>query len=180
MAQNGACLRCSANYFPNQFQKCKKVVIGCLKYDALDLNCVQCISVYTLMPDATCVYQPETIPSKVTTPSVTVTTNTTQVPLIDANCQVTNNGSCAICKARSILNAYNFSCQLVPKECLTFNQTNGNCLSCAPTFNLFMIWCLPRYTQSSSNCLASNINNYCTSCSPQFYNSRGNCLPINT
>jgi len=98
---------------------------------------------------------------------------------IDDNCLVRNNGSCAICRSRFILNVFNFSCQAVPQQCLTFNPNNGNCLSCAQGFNLFSIWCLGRFTQPDPKCLIHDINNYCSTCQPQYYQSQGRCVPAN-
>lgn len=53
---NGVCERCSANYFPNGRGGCKRVIIGCLQMDAAELNCLQCMSIYTRTPDGGCLY----------------------------------------------------------------------------------------------------------------------------
>lgn len=68
----------------------------------------------------------------------------------------------------------------MPKECITFNPSNGTCLSCTQGFNLFLGWCLGRFNQTDPNCLVRDINNYCSSCQPQFFLNQGRCLPIDT
>jgi hypothetical protein len=188
---NGACARCGDNYYPNNKGGCKRVIIGCLQYDTPELNCLACIPIYTKTPDGTCLYQPNTPPTTPTTPPSTVAKTGPTVSVIaastgalvirvDENCLVRNNGSCAICKARFILNVYNFSCQGVAKECVSFNPSNGSCLSCSVGYNLFLGWCLGRFNQTDPNCLVRDINNYCSSCQPQFFLSQGRCLPVDT
>ncbi|XP_031505768.1 uncharacterized protein LOC116268101 [Nymphaea colorata] len=205
LAINGLCVRCGTNFFPNNKGGCKRVIIGCITYDAAELNCVQCIPIYTQTSDGGCLYQPTPPPNPAPAPQQTVSPQTNSpksassspapvapvappvptpapVPIstIDQNCLVRNNGSCAICKVRFVLNLYNFSCQPVPKECLTYNSATGDCLSCAQGFNLFQIWCLGRFNQTDPNCIIKDINNYCTTCQQQFYQSQGRCFPLNT
>lgn len=97
----------------------------------------------------------------------------------DANCNIQNKGSCAVCKLGFVLNPYNFTCTPVAKECATYNATNGSCLTCQPNFYIFNGWCLPRATSTDPACLISTINNFCSTCKGSYYLDRGTCKPSN-
>lgn len=178
---NGACARCGQGYYPNGNGGCKKVIIGCLQYDAAQLTCLTCIPIYTKTSDGNCIYQqvattPTPVPSFTpTSPSPTVANSSSSLPVVpvigsaDQNCLVRNNGSCAICKTRFTINLFTFACQPVAKECLSFNPSNGSCLSCIQGYNFFLGWCLGQFNQVDPNCQVWDINNYCSSCQPQYY-----------
>ena len=77
---------------------------------------MQCLSIYNLDSKGGCQFgPPATTPTTPSAASATPTVPTTVPFAADANCDVLNKGSCAVCKVGFVLNLYNFSCIPVAK-----------------------------------------------------------------
>jgi len=124
MVQGGVCVSCASGFFPDGNGGCHRVIIGCLRMDALGENCIECLTSYTLDGQGGCLFPDTQTQTNVNNQSTAANTNTpsannsttsssatsTNPFPLDPNCQTPNNNSCAFCKEGYIMNPSNFSC----------------------------------------------------------------------
>lgn len=95
------------------------------------------------------------------------------------NCAIFTNGVCVKCSKGSYFSQG--QCVSVSPLCQTYDENNGNCLSCFNGYVLQGPTCIVSSaapSQTVNNC-RNFTNGICYECSQRFYMSNGQCLPVN-
>jgi hypothetical protein len=90
-----------------------------------------------------------------------------------------SNGQCKVCSTRYYLDI-DYICQPVNPQCLTYDSSNGACLSCYPGFGVLEGTCLPGLVTKTfdSNCNTFN-GSICIKCSSGYFiNQKGICQAV--
>jgi hypothetical protein len=101
-------------------------------------------------------------------------------PSTNSLCAKWNGTICTQCSSGTFLNP-NKICTLVNPLCMTFDQNNGNCLSCFQGYSLSGNTCeVSNATSSDPYCKKFLTEDVCSECSDRYYiGSLGVCVEVN-
>lgn len=154
---SGVCSTCAVRYYLDSNNICQPVNPNCNTYNTTNGACLSCYPGFGLIED-TC------LPGLVSSS-------------FDPNCNTFKGDSCIKCSLKYYLNS-NGKCKAVDPSCKTFDNTNGNCLSCFAGFEVSNGSCLVSKIKATiSNCNQVDLTTgKCAKCSFGYYfDQQGNC-----
>jgi hypothetical protein len=152
--ENGACVKCSLNWFFNSAKTCVPVSDLCASHDANTGECLSCYQGYNLAKGV-CSFSPDNLVD----------------PLVAANpgCKTWQAGICAECSLRWVFNTQG-DCVPVSDICRT-HDANGLCLTCYSGYILLNGSCgvAPQDAPADVGCQDYDLaNKICRTCSQRW------------
>lgn len=155
--KNNECQECSFRFFKDVDGLCKSVDPSCRLFNLKTGECNGCYDGYKLAN------------KKCEKDSSGVS---------DLNCAEWLNGKCSKCAFGAYFGPTG-ACTLVDPLCMTWNDANGACKSCYPSFELSNGKCIASTKNYDQNCAKFTSKGECTQCSRGFYfNANSICTQV--
>ena len=148
----GDCTRCSTRYYKDDEGICQPVNSNCNTYNPVNGACTSCYSGFVQIED-TCL--PEAL-----FPNI--------APVTDPYCNLFQDSKCVKCAFGYFFNAEG-KCKQADPNCRSFNDTNGECLSCYPGFMLKAKVCVVEPPGGILENCNEILDGQCVKCSFGFY-----------